>query len=107
MLLISNGFKSYLFFIGWLYMKLFIIGINLHMFGSILNTYGLDLKSIHHSDFYTHQFSPVAHAFPSLAPYPHGETKSFVFDVPYDNISYISESFHPHIIAGKVLHHIE
>ena len=57
------------------------------MFGSVLNTYGSDLMSIHHSYFYTLQFSPVAHTFPSLDPYPHGDTEAFVFDIPYDNIS--------------------
>ena len=56
------------------------------MFGSVLNTYGSYLKSIHHSDFYTHQFSPVAHTFSSLTPYPHGDTEAFVFVVPCDNI---------------------
>ena len=55
-LLIFNGFKYCLFFTGWLYMTLFIIGMILHMFGYVLSTYGLDLKSIHHSDFYTHKF---------------------------------------------------
>ena len=78
-LLIFNGFKSCLFFSGWLYMTLVIIGLILHLFGPILNTYGSDLKSIHHSDSYAHQFSPVAHTFPSLAPYPHGVTEAFVY----------------------------
>ena len=47
-LLISNGFKSFLFFTGWLYMILVIIGLILHMFGSVLNTYGSDLMFIDH-----------------------------------------------------------
>ena len=55
---------------------------------------------------YTHKFSPAAHTFPSLALYSHGVTETFVFVVPYDNISDISEYFHPHIIFGKVLHQI-
>jgi len=50
-LLISNGFKSCLFSTGWLYMTLVIIGIILHMFVSILNSYGSNLKSTHHSYF--------------------------------------------------------
>ena len=58
---------------------------------------------IHHSDFYTYQFSLVAYIFSSLALYPHGATEAFVFVVTYSNVSDISE---PHIIFGKVLHHI-
>ena len=42
---------------------------------------------IHHSDFYTYQFSPVAHNFHSLALYPHGAIEAFVLAVPYANIS--------------------
>ena len=67
------------------------------MFGSVLNTYGSDLKPIHHSDFYTYQFSPVAHNFPSLALYPHVATEAFVFAVTYANIYDISEFYQPHI----------
>ena len=76
------------------------------MFGSIINTYGSYLKSIHHSYFYTHPFSPFAQTFPTLAPYPHGDNEAFVFSAPCDIIFYISESFQPHIIFGKVLHQI-
>ena len=114
MLLISNGFKSCMVFTGWVYMKLFIIGLILHglksfiyfidwlsmtlvifwlilhMFWFFLNIYGSYLNSIHHSYFYTHQFSPVAHTFPSLALYPHGAIESFVFSIQYANISDIS-----------------
>ena len=68
------------------------------MFGSVLNTYDSDLVPIHHSDFYTYQFSPVAHKFPSLALYPHGAIEPFVLVVPYVNISDISEFYQPHII---------
>ena len=64
----------------------------LQIFLSLINIYVLYLKSIHHSYFYAHQFSPVAHTFPSLALYPHGVTKSFVFVVPYANV-YIYQSF--------------
>ena len=56
------------------------------MFGYVINTYGSYLKSIHHSYFYTHQFSPVAHNFPSLALYPYGVIEAIVFVVPYNNI---------------------
>ena len=76
------------------------------MFGSVLNTYGSYLKSIHHSYFYTHKFSLAAHTFPSLVPYPHGDIEAFVFVFLYDNISDISEYFQPHIRFGNVLHHI-
>ena len=75
-----------------------------YIFLSFLNTYGSHIKYIHHSYFYTHQFSLVAHPFPSLAPYPHGDTKPLVFSFPYDNISDISESIHPHFIFGKVIY---
>ena len=85
-LLILHGLKSCLSFTGWLSMTLVIIGQILHMFGSVLNTYGSNIKSIYHSDFYTHQFSPVAHSFPSLALYPHGVIESFVFVVPNANV---------------------
>ena len=85
-LLISNGFKSCLFFTGCLYMTLFVIGIILHMFGSFLNTYGLYLKSIHHSYFYIHHFSPVAHHFPTLSLYPHRDIERLVFAILYYNI---------------------
>ena len=61
---------------------------------------------IHHSDFYTYQFFPVAHNFPSLAVYPHGAIEYFVLAVPYVNISDISEFYQPHIRSGKVLHQI-
>ena len=60
------------------------------MFGSVLNTYGSDIMPIHHLDFYTYQFSPVAHNFSSLALYPHEATEAFVFSVPYANIYDIS-----------------
>ena len=76
------------------------------MFGSVLNTYGSDLKSIHHLDFYTYHISPVAHSFPSLALYPHGVTEAFVFDFSYSNVSDISKFYQPHIISGMVLHQI-
>ena len=76
------------------------------MFGYILNPYGSDLMSIHHSYFYTYQFSPVAHSFPCLAVYPHGVTEAFVFSIPYANVSNISYFYHPHIRYGKVIHHI-
>ena len=74
------------------------------MFGSALNTYGSNIKSIHHSYFYTYHFPPVAHSFPSLALYPHGVTKAFVFVNKYDNFFDISYFYHPHIRSGKVLH---
>ena len=106
LLLISDGFKSCIYFTGWLYMTLVIIGLILHMFSSVTKAYGSDLNYVHHSYFYTHQFSPVAHTFPSLSLYPHGDTEPFVFVVTYDYIYDISKYFHPHIISGKVLHHI-
>ena len=62
--------------------------------------------SIHHLDFYTYQFSPIAHNFPSLALYLDGATESFVLAVPYDNISDISEFYQAHIRSIQVLHHI-
>ena len=102
-LLISNGFKSCLFFTSWLSMTLFIIGIILHMFGFFLNTYGSDLNSILHLDFYTHQFSLVAHPFPNMSLYPHGDTIPLVLSTPYDNSYDVSGSFHPHLIIGKVI----
>ena len=86
-------------------MNLVIIGIILHIFGYVLNTYHSDLKSIHHSDFYTHQFFPIAQPFPTLALYPPGDIEPLVFVVPYDNISDILDPFQPHIISKKVLHH--
>ena len=67
------------------------------MLGYFINTYGLYIKPIHHSYFYTYQFSLVAHNFPSLALYHHGATEAFVFAVPYINISDISEFYQPHI----------
>ena len=76
-----------------------------HQFIYVLNTSSY-LKSIHHSNFYTHQFSPVSHSFPSLALYPHGLTEGFEFVVPYANVSDISQFYQPHIIYYKVLHHI-
>ena len=105
-LLILHGLKSCLSFTGWLSMTLVMFGIILHMFGSFINTYGSYLKSIYHSYFYTHQFSPIAHSFPSLALYSHGVTEAFVFVVPYANIYDISYFYQPHIISRKVLHHI-
>ena len=81
-LLISYGFKSCLFLTSWLSMNLAIIGIILHMFGYFLNIYGSYVNSLHHSYFYTHQISPVAQPFPSLALYPHGDTKPLVIAVP-------------------------
>ena len=87
-------------------MTLVIIGIILHIFGYVLRTYGSNLKSIHHSYFYTHQFSLAAQPFPTLALYPHGDTKPLVFNVPYDNIYDISEYFQPHIIFWKFLHQV-
>ena len=90
MLLVLHGLNSCIFFNGWLSMTLLIFGMILHMFGYFLNTYGSDLKSIHHSYFYTYQFSLVAHSFPSLALYPHGVIEAFVFSVPYANFYDIS-----------------
>ena len=80
---ILHDLKSFLTFSGWLSMTLVIYGLILNMFGYVLNTYGSDLTPIHHSDFYTYQFSPVVHNFPSLALYPHGATEAFVFAVPF------------------------
>ena len=105
-LLILHGLKSFLYFSGWLSMSLEIFGLMLNMFGSVINTYFSDLKPIHHSDFYTHLFSPVAHTFPTPTLYPHGDTEPLVFSVPYDNISDISDSFQPYIRSRKVLYHI-
>ena len=39
---------------------------------------------------FTHHFFPVAHPFPSLALYPHGDTEALVFSIPYVNIYDIS-----------------
>ena len=61
---------------------------------------------IHHSDFYTYQFSPVADNFPSLALYPHGAIEAFVLAVPYANIYDISEFYQPRIRSIQVLHQI-
>ena len=60
---ILHGLKSFLDFIGLLSMSLVIYGLILNMFGSVLNTYGSDLMPIHHSYFYTYQFSPVVIIF--------------------------------------------
>ena len=84
-------------------MTLVIIEIILNMFLYIINTYGTYLNSIHHSYFYTHQFSPVSHTFSTLAPYPHGDTIDLVFAATYDNISDITKSFQPHFIIYNVL----
>ena len=83
---ILHGLKSFLSFSGWLSMSLVIFGLILNMFGYILRTYGSYLIPIHHSYFYTYQFSPVAHNFFSLALYPYGATEAFVFSIPYANI---------------------
>ena len=96
---ILHGFKSFLSFSSWLSMSLVIFGLILNIFGYFINTYGSYLMSIHHSDFYTYQFSPVANSFHSLALYPHGVTEAFVFSVPYDNVSDISYFYQPHIIS--------
>ena len=73
------------------------------MFGSILNNYGSYLMPIHHSDFYTYQFSPVAHNFPSLALYPHGSIEAFLLAVPYAKyflyIRFLSDSYQIYIGA--------
>ena len=39
--------------------------------------------------------------------YPQGDTKPLVFSAPYDYISNISYSFHPHFRIGKVLQWFE
>ena len=67
------------------------------MFVFVLNTYGSDLMPIHPSDFYTYQFSPVAHNFPSVALYLHGAIEAFVLTVPYANVSDIPDFYQPHI----------
>ena len=85
MIIIIHGLKSCLSFNGCLSMKLVIVGLIFKIFGYILNTYGSYLNSIHHSDFYTYQFSPVAYSFASIALYTHGVTKAFVFVVPHAN----------------------
>ena len=69
--LIVHGLKSCLSLSGCLSITLVIFGLILNIFLSVLNTYGSDIMPIQHSDFYTYQFSPVAHSFPSLALYPH------------------------------------
>ena len=69
---ILHDLKSFLSFSGCLSMNLVIYVMILNMFGSILSTYGSDIMPIHHSYFYTYQFSLVAHKFPSLSLYPHG-----------------------------------
>ena len=107
LLLILNGFKSCLFLIGWLYMILVIIVIILHMFGSDINIYDSDFKSIYHSDLLIHQFYPVAQHFPTIALYTHGDTIPMVFSTPYDNNYDISKFLLPHFRIGKVLHQFE
>ena len=74
------------------------------MFGSDLNIYGSDFKSIYHSDLLIHQFYPVAHPFTTMALYTHVETIPLVFVSPYDNNYDISESIKPHFRIGKVLY---
>ena len=106
MLLIFVGFKSCLFFTGWLSMKLVIFLIMLHMFGSDLSIYGSNIKSIksiYHSDLQIHQFSSVAHHFPTMALYSHGDTIPLVFSATYDNIYNILYSFKSHFRIWKVL----
>ena len=77
------------------------------MFGSDINIYGSNFKSIYHSNLLIHQFYPVAHPFPTMALYTHGDTINLVFAAPYDNIPDISEYFKPHFRIGKVLHQFE
>ena len=47
-LLILHGLKYFLYLSGCLSMKLFIFVLILNMFGSVINTHGSDLMSIHH-----------------------------------------------------------
>ena len=67
------------------------------MFGYVLKICASDLKSIHHSYFYIHQFSRVDNPFSTIALNPHGDSTPLVLAVPYDNISDISEFYQPHI----------
>ena len=97
---ILHGLKSFLSLSGWLSMSIVI-------FGYFLNTYGSYLMPVHHSYSYTHQFSLVAHNFPSLALYHHGAIEDFVLSIPYANIYDISKLYQHHIRSTKVLHHIE
>ena len=105
--LFSVGFKVCLFFIGWLAMSLVIFGLLLHMFGSDLNIYGLDFKSIYHSYLLIYQFYPAAHHFPIMALYTHGDTIPLVFTTPCDNTSDILDYFKHHFRMGTVLHQFE
>ena len=83
---ILHDLKPFLTFSGWLSMTLVIYGLILNIFGYFLNTYVSDIIPIHHSDFYTYQFSTVPHSFPSLSLYPHGAIEAFVLDFQYDYI---------------------
>ena len=56
--------------------------------------------------FYTPGHDHGVHNFPSLALYPHGATEAFVFAVPYDNVSDISDFYQSHIKYIQVLQQI-
>ena len=107
MSLVFVGFKSCLFFTGWLSMSLVIFFLLLHILGSHIKIYGSYFKSIYHSNLLIHRFYLVAHPFPTRALYTHGDTIPLVFSDPYDNISYISDYFQPHFKIWKVLHQVE
>ena len=81
----------------------FVLGINTQ---SLLEDCEHLIMPIHHSYFYTYQFFPVAHNFPSLALYPHGTIEDFVLAVPYVNVSDISMFYQPHIRSIQVLQQI-
>ena len=87
---------SCLFSTSWLSMSLLIFGILLHMFGYNINIYGLHFKSIYPLDLLIHQFYPVAHPFPTMAMYTHGETIPLVFAAPHENNYDVSKSLKPH-----------
>ena len=91
-LLILHGLKSCLFSTGWLYMTLVIIGMILHMFVSILNSYGSDLKSTHHSYFILINFPQLLNLF-LIYPYILMETQNLWYFLFHMIIFMIYPSF--------------
>ena len=85
MSLVYVAFMSFISFIGWKSMSLDLMGKFFHMFVPNITTYGSNLKSPYHPSSLNYQCDLVAHSFPTMDPFAHGETIPMIFYALYDS----------------------
>ena len=79
MSLVYVVFMSCISFIGWKTMSLDFMGLLFHMYGLHLTMYGSNFKSPYHPSLLNYQCDLVAHSFPTMDPFTHGDTIPLIF----------------------------